>query len=876
MRISLASDLDPRAEDAANGFLARLLEGRSHAGLDGQAWSLSEALLCDRDYTWLLKWAECQTPSSINADSKRCAAQPGDTAVGAALWALFAEHLRRHGSEGNFWSELCGLPWDPRVRYLLLGERGIPSGLAKGILRRSVGVLGLRSVIGSRHTQSWLGTAFLQFGFTRLGMERHLPDWLRGQSQPLAVQHLLGQKGPKTSSRSFQELWGRIVALRKEEGDEGSFRSFLASSPWILPEWIEPLILRLKDERTFPRKLTQVDAHSSRRFVESPRLVWPNGKSPTFAIAWADHRHLNLADKAYVLKWADSDIGRIVRQPDGRYAPTSHLPMELGLLPSQGVAKLVSAESGELVASETLVLWDGLELVNLFSPRGLRQDDAYQARSETHDVWMLRVPAFAEVRGTPAEVWRAEEGDRFIRVGEVYPVSVWVQGHEVWSSDSVCAGALDLDSLEILVRWHQFPKLPICFDPEAIGIGATLEVAVGPGYEISWAYWNMRPMKPQGQSGLFFVVLRPDDLFQAGTVAFGFRVNGTTAVLSRKLDIPCGGLAWRRKNRTSILASIETLTVHAAQNDTFRIRLPGCDALAQVSDRWLIEAGAVAGRIPVPSGSLGQLAGVGGALVVRNHPADGACDVIIAKRVVDTGVVRSVATDESTIQVHLLEPLPEEGEHAVFVWNRRNEILRATPRQGRSRRTWVIPRDTRLGDILALGIFLNGTRLGSWFGLDHWPQAFLSVRSNAEAWRAATILRLFRAPILDSIHRTGLGDFIRKYAASVLSAWLREMDTLLCDYRFKGARLDKGWSHAAQKLLEHGGIALSAGDARELMREMTREHQLSLQAPPGRDAPRLALVQAAIEVQFLPSRSETTFQNMAANAALSPQERLAS
>lgn len=102
-----------------------------------------------------------------------------------------------------------------------------------------MGTIACGTFFGDDGAQKWFGSIYLQFGFTRRGFSKMLPECLMGYSQPKTISRLL--EDPRIQSDSFCKLWGGLLSFRRGNLTENQARSVITDSPWILPERTEEL-----------------------------------------------------------------------------------------------------------------------------------------------------------------------------------------------------------------------------------------------------------------------------------------------------------------------------------------------------------------------------------------------------------------------------------------------------------------------------------------------------------------------------------------------------------------------------------------------------------------------------------------------------------
>ncbi len=152
---------------------------------------------------------------------------------------------RRQASEGQIWPAVRdGFQLSASNADLMFLGNGHPRPELKALLEKCCRHYRLRHIFGDEGAQEWFGTIYLQFGFTRRGFSKMLPEWLMGYSQPKTISRLL--EDPRLQSESFGKLWDVLLSFRRGNVTENQARSVVTDSPWILPEWTEELLLAAK------------------------------------------------------------------------------------------------------------------------------------------------------------------------------------------------------------------------------------------------------------------------------------------------------------------------------------------------------------------------------------------------------------------------------------------------------------------------------------------------------------------------------------------------------------------------------------------------------------------------------------------------------
>jgi hypothetical protein len=179
---------------------------------------------------------------------------------GALLLVLASEVCRTSSNEDSVWPAVTAVLIADTVSFSALFVGGQPTTACKNAFAAGSRRLRLRNLIDRYGAQEYFDTLKLQFGFTRRGSVRKLPQWLDGLGLPIAVKILTGvelEYGDLRSS-SFTDLWKALQDFRHNRISEECTSLLLQASPWIRPEWTPDLMAAAK-LRT-PRPQTPSDA----------------------------------------------------------------------------------------------------------------------------------------------------------------------------------------------------------------------------------------------------------------------------------------------------------------------------------------------------------------------------------------------------------------------------------------------------------------------------------------------------------------------------------------------------------------------------------------------------------------------------------------
>jgi hypothetical protein len=861
MRTDLFSTINPTAPDATSLGFARIIARRAQLVDAERGWSLAELNTSEIDYQWMQDWLRSLRRPSLdhlisswsgNLDQTRRFRNAAVT--GTMLWLLFTEHVRRRGTEGNFWNALGALPWHSSVADVFFLQDGNPTGVMRETLQAAAEAVMLRNVFGIDGMMPWFDTGFLQFGFTRTGFERRLPEWLAGQTPTLAIRHLLGLAGASMASRTFLDLWGKLTAYRRNNLGEAALRNFLGMSPWVLPEWIESLVKKSRERLSLDAiHVIALEDDRPVQFLDAPKLEWPSGTGAAFTAEWINLDALVLPAPTYVLRWGNRELGRLARQADGSFAPTTGAKVNLGWAAARGIATLEAAHNRTVVAAQPLILWDESELVNIYNIRGQRAEDAYQStRIVGQDGFTVCVPLFVTLTGATPEAWPVPQQPflfaRFHK--DSGRVAVSADGEELWSSAYLEKPPPVLDPGDVVVRLET-PSAPMRFVPWEPMPKIRMKVEASPDLELRWIKWADQSLIPANDDGEYAVEIQPKQLSLSVTMIFGLRRNGIAFQARQKIEVPFTGTLWRTGSEVRVLEAAKLLSVRTAMSDEFRFRLPSTGP-EDYGRHYLIEAGSVVRRATPHAAPIGQLAGYGGALVIRRGPYNESRDtLLVAEQVVDCGVMRKVVITATSLQIHFIQDMPLRPEHAVIIWNSRHEVIRLQAVAGLYPFVWEVPHQGEHGSIFAVGVFFNSVRVGSWFHLESWSFNLRRAFAPNEVRHAAIVLRWFHAPVLAASHVANVRTFMSRNLAAILATWLTDEAVSSSCYTFNPLSLDSSWINALEELAGRGRMVLDGPSAQLLFDTTNRGVDLhDCNDAITRLVQRLALVSSQLAVSF--------------------------
>ena len=201
-------------------------------------WSLVELRLTSRDLRWLSLLVEKLSPDEMMVFrhvENRFPEYSFDAQLGCILLLQISETGRRYAIEGELWSSVVrSVPWHPETKKFLFNGFQ-PNSRHRRMLESAAVELDLRRAFGEDSAQEWYQSIFLQFGFSRRGIERQLSHWIVGQHVPITILRL--RDDPRHQSELFASLWKVMVGYRHGTETLGELHRLLEDSPWVLPDW---------------------------------------------------------------------------------------------------------------------------------------------------------------------------------------------------------------------------------------------------------------------------------------------------------------------------------------------------------------------------------------------------------------------------------------------------------------------------------------------------------------------------------------------------------------------------------------------------------------------------------------------------------------
>jgi len=277
-------------------------------------------------------WMWCESLSQVELSSEIFASKR--EMFGALLLILASEVCRANSSEDAVWPAVTAVLQSDKISFSSLFVGGQPTTACKDALVDGARRLKLRNLIDRYGAQEYFDTVKLQFGFTRRGALRKLPDWLDGLGLPIAVRILAGDETEygDLKSSSFSDLWTGLHDLRRGRVSDEYASALLGASPWIRPEWASELIgaAKLRPERTLTPSCAPEVLERANEPVCELLLRWDYPAKPQLALRLNEERIYEMLDACDTAIFAVD--GRVVdrwgRQETGGWRGRRVLPCQ--------------------------------------------------------------------------------------------------------------------------------------------------------------------------------------------------------------------------------------------------------------------------------------------------------------------------------------------------------------------------------------------------------------------------------------------------------------------------------------------------------------------------------------------------------------------
>lgn len=290
---------------------------------------------------------------------------------------------RQEATEGQIWPAVrTGLNLSEQAGEVIFLGNGHPREEVKVLIEKTCRKFHLRNIFGQDGAHEWFGSIYLQFGFTKRGFIKMLPEWLMGYNRPNTIGRLLND--PELKSESFKKLWETLLAFRRGNAVESNTRRIIEESPWVLPDWADELLLATKKKPHLSpaiyRSSFSAAGSAPRCFLSEPRLVTDNQLGDSrWQMQLAGLTELELIGASFCvrLRCGEAAVQEIFlrKQPDGSLSNLTHcFEFPLASAKESQVSATITDQQGREVAAQDIYLFDPDADIIAFSERGYLDD----------------------------------------------------------------------------------------------------------------------------------------------------------------------------------------------------------------------------------------------------------------------------------------------------------------------------------------------------------------------------------------------------------------------------------------------------------------------------------------------------------------------
>lgn len=739
---------------------------------------------------------------------------------------------RREATEGQIWPSVRqGLNLPPQVADILFQSNGQPRVEVKTLIERTCRHFRLRHIFGQDGTQEWFGSIYLQFGFTKRGFSKMLPEWLMGYNQPNTIARLLNDTELK--SESFRRLWEALLAFRRGNAAEAITRRIISESHWVLSEWADELLLAARKKPYLSpashRSGSSETGEAPRSFLSEPRLIVGNQLvDAQWQIELAGLATWELAGTSFCvrLRCGESAVQEVFlrKQPDGSLSNLTHsFEFPLAWVKESQVSASITDQQGREVAAQDIHLFDLDSDIMAFTEQGYLDDCFVKQGPRISALCFVLVRADLNVIPQPVE-WHRFEGMGYklhrlrFEAGQQLRV-LFEDGGELWSSNDGYCNAQPTIPNKIAPKCELSALDNVSlYDPATAQI--VLQVSGIGDAEIISAQWRSRQLsieRAQLAAQLPWKIRGIPKLEALLTprVMLKLKLRLGEAVYRTEVEWKpnVAGIFEQSRGRASCGEFFTTRNNEQLKRGRYTIA-PKPLTLEQQERglRWcLFEGDRFVSEIREGSPqSLYDLGAYGQGLSIRLGQFNREDEPIkMIGEVADKGLFHIYAVNPFSGRDYTFDAwgTPEMGDGHTLYYGAIHE--RATSEAAGERlvfaddKAMFAPFPAKPCDYLVLAY--AGVRLATWWRVlkdgDSWSSNLSEIRDDVDARRAAFTIRWAKLPILSSHHYHQVKDFFRRFPHIVLGEWLCG-----CKERKDGRRIEgentEAWHDAVRAIIQ--------------------------------------------------------------------------
>ena len=715
---------------------------------------------------WCRVW--CESTSQVDLSNEIFASKR--EMFGALLLILASEVCRANSNEDSVWPAVTAVLQADKVRFSSLFVGGQPATACKNAVAAGARRLKLRNLIDRYGAQEYFDTLKLQFGFTRQGAVRRLPEWLDGLGPPIAVRILTGVEPEyeDLESSSFRYLWKALHDFRDSHVSDEHTSALLQASPWIRPEWASELMraAKLRTNRTPAPSYAPEVLDDTNEAVCELLLRWQYPAKPELALRLNDERVCEILGGSDIATFAIDGcvVDRWTLQESGKWRGRRELPcqpqgakhnLRPNLLSVSSEGRLLEeVDLFEMGMGEPLLIFD-LEsgtLVSLTSKLNPRKDYALICDTD------LSVPDVTQAIKLKdrAAYWLA---------------SPWPQDLRV-ECDGLIYWEPRLDQREPIQPVHlTLESLP----SETVEIGSACRVNVTgvPQDAKVVSLIAGGSHYPTSENGTVWQTERPLQVtlgMALGKERMRVRVRTVRSdrTVTPKLSLNLRGIACLEADSNPAAEPKWTL-LHPSRALNRADDSGGARVFVGRDKSELFEGPCLVGKISSRTFHLGDLYGWGAPLVIRSERH---LDTVLVESVEDHGrgkFLPSLFRGRTEPCLAWQVPMSPGNDHRILVWREIFQEPRKLPTNEVSTERddfiWKLPNP---GDAAAMAIAYRGSRIASYWDADRIIHGLKHVRSR----NLFALLRWLKVPVLNSSFMTPMQEAVDQDPAEFVNGWV--------------------------------------------------------------------------------------------------------